>query len=140
MKAKSNINNQLELSHAHIHYLKAVHELYEQNGYVRAIDLTNYTGKTKGTISVAIQKLLLKEYIILENNKFIKLTPKGNGLSNRYIGAKKLLTSFFHEILNVPFDIAEEDACRVENHLSKNTIESLVKYMNLKKNNNNKDP
>ena len=133
MKAKSDTNNQLELSHAHIHYLKAIHELYEQNGYVRAIDLTNYTGKTKGTISVTIQKLLLKDYITLENNKFIKLTPKGDGLSSRYIGAKKLLTNFFHEVLNVPYDIAEEDACRIENHLSKNTIESIAKYMPLLK-------
>ncbi len=126
---KSQFEEQPSLSHAMVHYLKAIHDLFEENGYVRAVDLTNYTGKSRGTVSIILQKLLSQDYITIKNKKFINLTEKGHSLSDRFIDTNRVLYDFLLLVLKVSKKTAMQDACEIENHLSPESFEALTEFM-----------
>ena len=41
----------------------------------------------------------------------------------------RILAKFFFEVLGVDKKIAERDACEIEHHVSKETIEKLIEFI-----------
>ena len=119
------------LSHSSVHHLLAINTLQKEQGYVRGIDVANYLQLTRGSVSLTLKKLKEKGYILEDHNKFLRLSEKGQRLVNAVLSRRRLVHLFFSEVLGVPGRIAEEDACKVEHLLTKQTSARLLSFLGL---------
>ncbi|MFA5467423.1 MAG: metal-dependent transcriptional regulator [Sphaerochaetaceae bacterium] len=110
-------------------YLETVLELEQEKGVVRLTDVALKLGVTKPSVSRAMKVLQNDGYIFQESYGNIELTKKGRLKANQVFKRHKTLTSFLSDVLQVPVDIAETDACRMEHILSSETMDRLTEFV-----------
>ncbi|MFQ5584659.1 MAG: metal-dependent transcriptional regulator [Calditrichia bacterium] len=121
--------DETELTHSSVHHLMAVYDLIKQNGYARAVDISRHLNLTRGSISVTLNKLKNKNYLEEDQNKFYRLTDKGKAFICAVLSKRQILKKFFREVLLLPEETAESDACKIEHLLSRETGEKLLTFM-----------
>lgn len=109
-------------------YLKAIFILKKDSPNVRSIDVANYTGYTKPSVSRAVNLLKNKEYIKINNAGYIDFTESGEELALCIYEKNMLLTRFFLS-LGVSKEVAREDASRIEHYISDESFEAIKKYV-----------
>jgi len=119
----------IELTHSSIHHLMAVHHLVKENGYARSVDISRFLNLTRGSTSITLHKLIQKKYLERDGNKFYRLTQKGNELISGVLNKRFIIKQFLRDVLHLPEDIAEADACKIEHLLSRNTGKKLLSFM-----------
>ena len=111
-------------------YLETIYILSQKSDEVRAIDVGEYMGYSKPSVSRGLS--LLKQEALAETDSrgFIRLTPEGEDRAKRIYERHVLLTKL---LVNIGVDeiTAAEDACRVEHYISDKTFEA-IKAHNLK--------
>ena len=117
------------LTHSSMHHLMAIYDLLKDKGYARGIDVANYLDISRSSVSVTLHKLLDKGFIKEDDNKFFHLTEEGKELTNDVLSIRRIVKMFFIEVLGLPPDIAEEDACKIEHLLNHQTGEKLFKLV-----------
>lgn len=105
-------------------YLEAIHVLSKEKGEVRAIDVVHYLGFSKPSISIAMKQLETNGYISRDEDGHISLTEEGIEIAISVVERHELLTDLFMAV-GVSEEIAKEDACKVEHHISQETFECL---------------
>ncbi len=108
-------------------YLERILILHKSNDIVRGIDLANSFKYSKASVSIALKKLKNLRYInvdLADGN--IILTKKGRVIAEEIYERHTILTNVLVKI-GVPEDIAQEDACKIEHEISKETLEALKK-------------
>ena len=107
-------------------YLETILVLSKRNGSVRSIDIVKELGFTKPSISVAMKNLRQNNYIIMDEEGYIKLTSDGLKIASkvyeRHIIISKVLVK-----LGVGEKQAAEDACRIEHVISEESFEAIKK-------------
>lgn len=109
-------------------YLETIHILKKEKGHVRAIDIVNYLGFSKPSVSIAMKQLEANGYIFRDSSGHIFLTDEGSEIAVTIFERHKLLTDFF-TALGVSGETAINDACKVEHHISSETFECLRENM-----------
>lgn len=118
-----------ELTHSAAHYLMAIHNLLNENGYARSSDVARELGIARSSASMSIHMLINKGYVKEDTNKFLQLTVEGKQLAEEIIGKKVVLKRFLQDILKVkPFQ-AEVDTCKIEHLISSETGASLLSFI-----------
>lgn len=112
-------------------YLESILVLSFSKSDIHAIDLVNYLGYSKPSVSIMLKKLKEDGYIFINDESHIFLTDKGNEIANKIYNRHTLLKNFLIHI-GVNEAIAEDDACKMEHDLSEETIECLKRYMSNK--------
>lgn len=107
-------------------YLERILMLQEKNGAVRSIDIANDMGFSKPSVSIAMKKLKEKGYIEVDDKGHISLTESGYIIAKETYDKHLMLIKLLEHI-GVSKEIAEEDACKIEHNLSKETVECLKK-------------
>ncbi|MBR5900833.1 metal-dependent transcriptional regulator [bacterium] len=97
---------------------------------VHAIDVSRAMGFSKPSVSVALKRLKNQGFIDIDGFDHIILLPKGRELAEEIYERHEILTDVFVE-LGVPYEIAAEDACRIEHVVSKETFAALKKRREL---------
>lgn len=110
-------------------YLETIHVLYKKTGAVRAIDVCEYMGYSKPSVSRAMGILKNAGYIEVDKHGFITLTESGLDVANRMYERHTLLTELFIR-LGVDEKIAVDDACKIEHHISEQSFEAIKNYLN----------
>ena len=64
-------------------YLEAILVLHNKKGSVRSIDIADYMGVSKPSISNAIKLLREGGFLVMDENKMIKLTKRGREEAER---------------------------------------------------------
>ena len=105
-------------------YLETIHILKQENSNVRAIDIVSYLGFSKPSVSIALKQLETNGYISRDSDGYISLTDEGAEIAASVFERHSLLTDFFIS-LGVSEEIAIDDACKIEHHISQETIERL---------------
>ncbi|MBR5623573.1 metal-dependent transcriptional regulator [bacterium] len=93
---------------------------------VHAIDVSRAMGFSKPSVSVALKRLRNQGFIDIDGFDHIILLPKGRELAEEIYERHEILTDVFVE-LGVPYEIAVEDACKIEHVVSKETFAALKK-------------
>ncbi|MGH4121903.1 MAG: metal-dependent transcriptional regulator [Clostridium sp.] len=109
-------------------YLETILILKNKFAQVRAIDIVNYTGYTKPSVSRAIGLLKGGKFIQVDSDGYIAFTDSGEALAFKIYERHKLLTSLF-VTLGVDEKVASEDACKIEHHISDETFEAIKKHI-----------
>ena len=108
-------------------YLETIHVLSKKNGSVRAIDISEYMGYSKPSVSRAMSILKNADYIEVDEHGYITLTATGLEIANKMYERHTLLTEFLVS-LGVDKEIAADDACKIEHHISEASFEAIKKF------------
>ena len=108
-------------------YLESIYILSQKRSFVRSIDVCEYMGFSKPSVSRAVGLLKEGEYIVVDRDGYITLTDKGVEVAVKMYERHTLLTRFLME-LGVSEDIATEDACKIEHHLSDESFNALKEH------------
>ena len=107
-------------------YLETIHVLSQKNKYVRAIDVGTQMGFSKPSVSRAMKILKEGGYILIDDAGSISLTPTGREIADKIYERHTVLSEFLMKI-GVPKEIATEDACRIEHHISDESLQAIKK-------------
>lgn len=108
-------------------YLESIHILKNELGQVRSVDVANYLGFTKASVSIAMKQFRENDYIVIDENGYITLTPAGLEIAERMYERHELLTRFFIA-LGISEETAKNDACRIEHDLSDESFEKIKSF------------
>ena len=109
-------------------YLECILKLSKQRPVVRSIDIANDMNYSKPSISVAMKNLRLNGYISVDESGFITLTDSGMEIASN-IYDRHLILKKWLEFLGISPETAEQDACKIEHTLSKETYTALRKHI-----------
>jgi DtxR family Mn-dependent transcriptional regulator len=115
-----------ELTHSSIHHLLAINNLLKENGYSRAVDVSNYLNISRASVSITVNKLKDKGFVEEDKNRFLNLSEKGTYLVNSVLSKRRVVEQFFKEVLALS---NAEAACKVEHLLSEPTGRKLISFM-----------
>ncbi len=118
-----------KVTHSAAHYLFAIEDLHEENGYARAVDIARKLDITPGSCSVWLKSLLKKEFIIEDENKFIKLSESGTDIVKDMHRNRESFTQFFRDELWVREVEAVINACKIEHLVSSKIGKKLENYL-----------
>ena len=109
-------------------YLETIFILGEERGYVRSIDIAEYMGFSKPSVSRAVSLLRGGGYITIDKDGYLSLTELGEEVAKKMYERHKTLSDFFVS-LGVPEDIASDDACKIEHHISDATFDAIKRRL-----------
>lgn len=109
-------------------YLETIYLLSKRNEKVRSLDIATSMGFSKPSVSRAVHLLEKDGYIIIDDNGYIDLTKDGYIHASKIYERHTVLTKFL-EKLEVPSDVAENDACKMEHVISDETLEAIKKFI-----------
>ena len=109
-------------------YLEAILVLGNANGRVRSIDVANHLGVSKPSVSVAMKHLRQNDYVIFAPDGEISLTDAGMEIAARVYERHTVITEALCR-MGVSVEVAREDACRIEHHISDETLTAMEKYI-----------
>lgn len=110
-------------------YLETILVLSKKNTAVRAIDISEYMGYSKPSVSRAVGLLKSGGFITVDKDGFITLTDDGLAVADKIYERHTLLTQFLIR-LGVDPDTASEDACKIEHAISDTSFEAIKRYAN----------
>lgn len=109
-------------------YLETIYVLTKKYDIVRAIDICEYMGYSKPSVSRAMGLLKKSGYVVVEQGGHIVLTEAGKEIAVKIFNRHTLLSSFLMSI-GVDEKTASEDACKIEHHISDITYNAIKKHM-----------
>ncbi len=105
-------------------YLETIYVLSKELPTVRAIDICDYRGVSKPSVSRAVGILKKGGYILCEENGGLVLTESGKLIAEKIYERHTVLTKYLLKI-GVDKDIASEDACKIEHIISDDTFNAI---------------
>ena len=108
-------------------YLEAILVLAKKSGYVRSINVSEYLGYSKPSVSRAMGILREGGYILVEKDGAITLTDSGKKLAETIYERHTVLSELLIR-LGVDEKTATDDACRIEHVISDESFQAIKQY------------
>ena len=108
-------------------YLEAIMVLQREKGYVRAVDIANYFGYSRPTVSQTLKSFRQKGYVEVDEDSFVKLTELGQSIADATWERHTVLTQVLMAI-GVTEETAKADACRSEHDISDETFRCIREF------------
>ena len=112
-------------------YLETIYILSLKRPNVRAIDVGEYMGYSKPSVSRAMGLLKESGYVVADKNGFLTLTELGQKTASKIYERHTVLRDMLLR-LGVDEQTASTDACRIEHVISDTSFHAIQKH--LKKN------
>ena len=109
-------------------YLETILVLSRKKELVRAVDVGDYMGYSKPSVSRAVGLLKQGEYITMEKDGAIRLTEIGREVAETIYERHDLITRWL-ELMGVSPETAVEDACKIEHVISAESFEALKRHL-----------
>ncbi len=108
-------------------YLETIYVLSKKSKDVHSIDVGEYMGYSKPSVSRAIGLLKQGGYVLMDKDGTLTLTASGIAIAEKIYERHTLITDFLVR-LGVDPVIAAEDACKIEHDISDASFEAIKKY------------
>ncbi len=109
-------------------YLETILVLSRKSGSVRSIDVCEYMGYSKPSVSRAVGLLKSGGYLTVAPDGELNLTDEGRAVAEKIYERHTVLTEFLCE-LGVDRDTASTDACRIEHIISDTSFDKIKSRM-----------
>ena len=109
-------------------YLESIYVLLKKNGNVRSIDVAEYMGYSKPSVSRAMGLLKDGDFIRIAKDGSITLTRAGVAVAEKIYARHTLLSNLLIR-LGVSPETASEDACRLEHAISDESFEAIKNFV-----------
>ncbi len=109
-------------------YLETILILSERSSSVRSVDVGEYMGYSKPSVSRAVGLLKKEGMIKIDDQGYITLTREGEEKAKSIYERHTLLSKL---LVNIGVDekTAAEDACRIEHYISDATFEAIKRHV-----------
>jgi Mn-dependent DtxR family transcriptional regulator len=119
-----------ELTHSAAHHLLAINELGGQyGGWARVSDIAKQLAITRGSVSINLRALKKRGYVVTDEHRMVKLSPKGLGIVQAVQSKKVAFKLFLTDVLGVSEQQADVDSCKVEHLISQETTDRLARFV-----------
>lgn len=105
-------------------YLETILILSQRSPYVRSVDVGEYMGFSKPSVSHAMGLLRTGGYVSMDENGYLSLTESGAELAEKIYERHQILTKLL-TMLGVSEQVASEDACKMEHVISDESFAAL---------------
>ena len=105
-------------------YLETIYILSKKSSSVRSIDVSEYMGYSKPSVSRAMGILKNGGYVVVDADGHLSLTDAGLEIAQKIYERHTMLTDFLIR-LGVNPVTAAEDACKMEHDISDETFEAM---------------
>ncbi|MCI5619996.1 MAG: metal-dependent transcriptional regulator [Lachnospiraceae bacterium] len=109
-------------------YLETILILSKKLPVVRSVDIANELGFKKPSVSIAMKNLRENHHITVTNAGFIYLTDTGKEIAEMIYERHQLISAWL-QYLGVEKSIADQDACKMEHVISKESFEAIKKHV-----------
>ena len=114
-------------------YIESLYVLSKKNQFVRSVDISEYMGYSKPSVSRAIGLLKSGGFVTSDKDGHLFLTQAGLDVATKMYERHTLLTNFLQAI-GVDEQTASDDACKIEHVISDKTFEAIKKHALMHKN------
>lgn len=108
-------------------YLEAILVLSQKNSFVRSVDVGEYLGYSKPSVSRAMRILRRENYIHMDKDGAITLTEEGRQIAEMIYERHTLLSELLIR-LGVSEETAAADACKMEHAISDESFQAIKRY------------
>jgi DtxR family Mn-dependent transcriptional regulator len=110
-------------------YLKTIYEIGDEGRTPRVKAIADQLGVTMPSVSGAIETL--QSLGLVEHTPYaaVKLTRKGEQAAREVKNRHIVLQQFLRDILKLPDEIAERDACEMEHIVSPQTLQHVQLFL-----------
>ncbi len=108
-------------------YLEAILVLSGKNKGVRSIDVANYLGFSKPSVSVAMKSFREEGYVVVDGEGSLILTEKGKEIAEKVYDRHNTIAKALM-LLGVDEETALEDSCKIEHDLSDISFQKIKEY------------
>ncbi len=109
-------------------YLETILILSKTKPVVRSVDIAEELGFKKSSVSVAMKNLRMQNHITVTKEGFIYLTDSGKKIAEM-IYERHQLISMCLERLGVDKKTANDDACKIEHVISKESFDAIKNHV-----------
>jgi Mn-dependent DtxR family transcriptional regulator len=106
-------------------YLERIHELIEQKGYARVVDIASSLKVKQASVTVMVQKLAEAGFLKYEKYRGLVMTDEGRAVAQTIQNRHATLSRFF-SLLGLDPETQHQDIEGIEHHLSPETVEVLA--------------
>ena len=106
-------------------YLERIHELIEEKGYARVVDIASSLDVKQASVTSMVQKLGELGYLNYEKYRGLVLTDKGRAVATGIQKRHETLSRFF-SLFGLDVETQKHDIEGIEHHLSPATVEVLA--------------
>ena len=108
-------------------YHETILILSQKNKIVRSLDVAEYMGFSKPSVSRAVGLLKSGGYLTVDGDGHLSLTESGRAVAEKIYDRHILLTRFLVH-LGVNEQTAMEDACKIEHDIRDESFEAIKKH------------
>ncbi len=109
-------------------YLETILILSEKKDHVRSLDVAEYMGFSKPSVSRAVGILRRDGYLEMDAEGYLTLTDAGRAAASRIYERHTLLSGLLIS-LGVDEATATADACKMEHDISDRSFEAIKKHV-----------
>ena len=108
-------------------YLETIYVL-SKNGVVRSLDVAEYMGFSKPSVSRAVGLLKQGGYLLMDKEGYLTLTESGLDVAKKIYERHTLLSKFLVR-LGVDEKTAAEDECKMEHDISDESFSAIKEHI-----------
>lgn len=101
--------------------------ILSRNGAVRSLDVAEYMGFSKPSVSRAVGLLKNGGYIRVDGDGYITLTAEGHEIADKIYERHTALAEFLTK-LGVDPKVTVQDACKIEHDISDESFDAIKKH------------
>ena len=117
-------------------YIEYIYTSLSDDKELKAIDIAKKFNISRASVSAALIRLCELGLVIYEGRKGIIVTEKGEIEAKRVIKKHQILLNFFNKTLNIEFEKASDNACKIEHVIDDDIISMLEKFNHYSDKNN----
>jgi len=106
-------------------YLERIHELIQDKGYARVVDIASSLKVKQASVTSMVQKLAEAGYLKYEKYRGLILTAKGRDVAQKIRNRHETLSRFF-SLFGLDAETQRRDIEGIEHHLSPETVGILA--------------
>lgn len=113
-------------------YLETILVLTRERANVRSIDVVEYMGFSKPSVSRAIGLLKSGGYVTVDDDGYLSLTDAGLDVATKIYERHNAITKLLIS-LGVDEEVASADACKMEHNISDESLDAIKKFLDGRK-------
>lgn len=110
-------------------YLETISRFVVAEGSARVRDIAEALSVHKSTVTTALQSLREKKLISYSPYEKATLTSLGRSVAQQIVRRHEVASRFLSEVLSVPKDVAEQNACRIEHAIDHEVLNRLFRFV-----------
>ena len=103
-------------------YIEYIYTSISNDKELKAIDIAKKFNISRASVSEALIRLCELGLVIYEGRKGILVTEKGEIEAKRVIKKHQILLNFFNKTLNVEYEKASDNACKIEHVIDDDVV------------------